>query len=432
MSRSWDTIKRIARLAVVLLAAVLLLQRSVLEPGDKIEQVRAFTRQIEFDYAAWALDALWVKLEQIGLGAADYVAEENQPQIVLEYLDLLVRIQRAEGYLDDYYADPYLIDPETASLLLRRDIAELYVQREQQAPLAESILQNQLGAVVADLGLTIGGQPIPPVLYHITPLPLALIVSPRDVIRQDADVSLHPDIAVDQRTALEEQIDQSLDVSSLIVNIGGVGLYPTMVMQTSNINWLAEVVSHEWTHNILTLRPLGVSYYASSELRTMNETAANISGKEIGAAIIARFYPQFVPPPPADPAAPASSASTASATPGTDSEPPPFNFRAAMHETRVTADELLAADKIEEAEAYMDARRLVFWENGYRIRKLNQAYFAFHGAYADVPGGAAGEDPVGAAVRELRVQSPSLAAFLNKMSWFWTFEQLQAAVVKDK
>lgn len=429
MSRSWDTIKRSAQLTAILLAAVLLLQRSVLEPGDKIEQVRAFTRQIEFDYATWALDALWVKLEQIGLGAADYISEEDQPQIVLDYLDLVVRIQRAEGFLDDYYADPNLVDPEAASLLLRRDLAGLYAQREQQAPLAESIIQSQLGAVVADLGLTIGGQAIPPVLYHVTPLPLALIVSPREVIRQDADVSLHPDITVDQRAALEEQVDQSLDVSSLIVNIGGVGLYPTMVMQTSNINWLAEVVSHEWTHNILTLRPLGASYYVSPELRTMNETAANISGKEIGAAIIARFYPQFVPPPPDESAEPAPPAST---TLNTETEPPPFDFRDAMHATRVTADELLAAGKIEEAEAYMEARRLVFWENGYRIRKLNQAYFAFHGAYADLPGGAAGEDPVGAAVRELRAQSPSLATFLNRMSWLWTFEQLQAAVVEEK
>ena len=42
----------------------------------------------------------------------------------------------------------------------------------------------------------------------------------------------------------------------------------------------------------------------------------------------------------------------------------------------------------------MEARREIFWQNGYAIRKLNQAYFAFYGAYADIPGGPAGEDPV--------------------------------------
>ncbi len=62
----------------------------------------------------------------------------------------------------------------------------------------------------------------------------------------------------------------------------------------------------------------------------------------------------------------------------------------------------LPQGKIDEAETYMEQRRQLFWQNGYLIRKLNQAYFAFHGAYADVPGGAAGEDPVGPAVRALR------------------------------
>jgi hypothetical protein len=106
----------------------------------------------------------------------------------------------------------------------------------------------------------------------------------------------------------------------------------------------------------------------------------------------------------------------------------PFDFRAEMHTTRVEADELLAQGKIEEAEIYMEQRRLIFWENGYLIRKLNQAYFAFHGAYADVPGGAAGEDPVGPAVRALREQSTSLADFINTIGWMTYFEQLQKAI----
>ncbi len=99
-----------------------------------------------------------------------------------------------------------------------------------------------------------------------------------------------------------------------------------------------------------------------------------------------------------------------------------------MHETRIVADALLAEGKIDEAEAYMDARRIVFVKQGYLIRKLNQAYFAFHGAYADSPGGAAGEDPVGPAVRALRERSDSLADFVNTISWMTNFEQLQNAV----
>jgi hypothetical protein len=99
-----------------------------------------------------------------------------------------------------------------------------------------------------------------------------------------------------------------------------------------------------------------------------------------------------------------------------------------MHATRVQVDKLLAAGKITEAEAYMEAQRRVFWDHGYHIRKLNQAYFAFYGAYADIPQGAAGEDPVGAAVRTLRATSPSLATFLNHMAWFSSYQQLKQAV----
>jgi hypothetical protein len=99
-----------------------------------------------------------------------------------------------------------------------------------------------------------------------------------------------------------------------------------------------------------------------------------------------------------------------------------------MHTTRVTADALLAQGKISEAEAYMEAQRKVFWDNGYPIRKINQAYFAFYGSYADTPGGAAGEDPVGPAVRALRAQSASLKEFLERISVMTTFAELQKAV----
>jgi hypothetical protein len=76
----------------------------------------------------------------------------------------------------------------------------------------------------------------------------------------------------------------------------------------------------------------------------------------------------------------------------------------------------------------MEARRQIFWEQGYRIRRLNQAYFAFYGAYADVPGGAAGEDPVGAAVRELWARIGSPVQFLRTMAWMNEFQDLLDAL----
>jgi hypothetical protein len=197
-------------------------------------------------------------------------------------------------------------------------------------------------------------------------------------------------------------------------------------METTDLRWMLDTIAHEWTHNYLNLRPLGLNYSTTPELRTMNETTASIAGNEIGTYVVQKYYPELL----------ASSPSRSLISfnpphlpsPGLD-DPPPFDFRAEMNETRVTADKLLEEGKVEEAEAYMEQRRLVFWQNGYQfIRKLNQAYFAFHGAYADSPGGAAGEDPVGPAVRALREQSDSLADFINTIAWMISFEKLQQTV----
>jgi hypothetical protein len=412
-----STLTRIFKLSVLIGLTILLLGASVIPPSNRVEQVRAYTRDIEFDYIAWTLNALGVKLSQVALNSVSYLPDQQERQLVLDYIQLIANIQIGEAKLNRIYADPDVSDPSAASADLRLQLEELYQTRTALAPVAEAILQDQISEIVAELGLSAAGQTVPPVLYHSTPLPLALIVSPRDAIRQEANISLTPDITLEQRVALEEEVDQALDVSSLVVGIGGVGLYPTMVMQTSDLNWLSEVVAHEWVHNYLTLRPLGLNYLTSPELRTMNETAASIAGKELGRALMERYYPELAPPPPAEePPAPESDEPT---------QPPPFDFRAEMRETRVNVDRLLAEGKIDEAEQYMEQRRAFLWENGYQIRKLNQAYFAFHGAYADQPGGAAGEDPVGAAVRELRANSPSLAAFLNTISWMSSYEQLQ-------
>jgi hypothetical protein len=192
-------------------------------------------------------------------------------------------------------------------------------------------------------------------------------------------------------------------------------------MRTNNMPWVIQTIAHEWTHNFLTLRPLGILYAETAELRTMNETTADIVGTEVGQLVLKKFYPEL----------------TTASRPDLDLirlyQPPrqpnsDFDFRAEMHVTRVHTDDLLALGKIKEAETYMEARRKIFWDNGYLIRKLNQAYFAFYGAYADVPGGAAGEDPVGPAVRALRQQSSSLSDFLNRISWMTSFDQLKKAV----
>jgi hypothetical protein len=407
--------KRWLKILFILVVGSFLLAFSNYPPGDELQRIRAFSRDREFDFVGWTLNAFSTKLSQAALDATETLSPEEQRQVVLDYLDLVNRINQAEGHLNAIYADPEVVNPENASALVREQLGDLKAERDRLGPVVETILQSQISETVADLGLTYGGQPLPPVLYHSTPLPTALIVSPREEIIQEHNISLEPDISVDERAILEDRVDSALDVSSLIVDVGGIGVYPTMVVETSNLNFLTEVVAHEWVHNFLTLRPLGLNYLSSPELRTMNETAAAIAGREIGRAVMERYYPKLLPPPPPP---------EAEIEPGEPPEPPAFDFREEMRQTRVTADQLLAEGKVEAAEKYMEARRQVFWENGYRLRKLNQAYFAFFGAYADEPGGAAGEDPVGEAVRRLFSESPSLASFLKRIAWMTSFEEL--------
>jgi hypothetical protein len=392
---------------------------------DETDRVRVYTRGIEFDYVSWMSNALWVKIQQGATGTPAYINREDGKIAVSDYLLLTQQAILANNALNRIYADATIKDKVSATAYLRAQIADLTKKQNELAPIAEAVLQEQVSEVAASFGLTTLGQPIPSILFHSTPVPDALIVSPRDHIEQIVNISLVPSLTLDQQIALEDRVSKGLDVSSLVVPIGGVGVYPTMITQTTDLPWLVDTIAHEWTHNYLELRPLGILYDATPELRTMNETTADISGGEIGAEVMRRYYPEL-----ANPAA-SLDLNVVSFNPldiGPAAAAPAFDFNHEMHTTRVTVDALLAAGKIDQAESYMEQRRQVFVQNGYYIRKLNQAYFAFYGAYADVPGGAAGEDPVGPAVRALRAQSKSLADFINRIAWMTSFDELKQAV----
>ncbi|MBA4421251.1 MAG: hypothetical protein C0391_08895 [Anaerolinea sp.] len=419
---------RTFRITIISLLCIILLQRSVIPSSDPIERIRKFTRQTEFDYATWTINAAGVKTIQMLLDYADLPKDTARHDLVIEYTTAIQDLRMVNYALVTLYSDPGVPDPVAAAMQLIAQRNAVQERIDTIGPVVETILQQQVSTILAGLDLTTIGSPVPPVLFHSSPLPYALIVSPREIIRQDANISIETGMTLEDRISLEEEVAAGLNVSALVEEVGGIGTYPTMVQETEDLSWLIEVIAHEWTHNYLNWHPLGVNYDTTPELRTMNETTASLAGKEIASAVIAQYYPERVPPP----APPANEAPPEQ--PEVIDTAPVFDFRAEMHTTRVHADELLADGKIEEAEDYMEQRRLFLWENGYQIRKLNQAYFAFHGAYADQPGGAAGEDPVGPAVRSLREKSASLADFIHVMSRFTSFQQLQQALglpVKD-
>jgi hypothetical protein len=412
---------KIIKLSFIISLFALLITQSASPPGSEFSQIRAFTRYIEFDYSEWTLNAIWSKFSQFALNTTHYLDGEQQKSLVLEHMALVEDIQKHEVLIASVYTNPEINTPEETAAQWITDLETLKSREAQSAPLVEAILQYQTNQVLSEMGIDLGGQAYPPILFHTSNMPLALIISPRDAIRQDANISLLPDLPMEDIATLEKEIEKRLDVSALVVRIGGIGVYPTMVMQTTNLPWLTEVIAHEWTHNHLTLHPLGVNYETTPELRTMNETTANISGKEISYQVIEKYYPEILPPEPE---------ANRSHTHVLAAKPLGFDFRTEMRETRVTVDAYLAKGEIDAAEAYMEQRRQFFWDNNYQIRRLNQAYFAFHGAYADQPGGAAGSDPVGPAVQRVRAASPSLAVFINTMSQMNSYQDLVEVLEK--
>jgi len=415
-------IDSILGLALVLLIAAYLLPASSPQAGTSLDRVRVFTRSQEFNYEAWTYDAIWLKIRQSALGLPQTIERGDQIALVMESVRLTESIIQAEYQLQIIYTDPNIKDKEQASAHLRAEIETLTTRQQKVQPIAESVIQGQVAQILSEQGLTLLGQPTPSVWYHVSPLPMNLVISRRDKIEQINAISLQPGVTLEDQIQIEDDVARTMDASTLIVPVGGIGAYPTMVMRTEYFAWQVGTVVHEWTHNFLSLRPLGFNYATTPELRTMNETTASIVENEIGPLLLKRYYPTF--------AASRLDLGLVAWNPSVSQpdDPPPFDYRAEMHTTRVRADELLAEGKIEEAEAYMEARRQFFWDNGYAIRKLNQAYFAFYGAYADVPGGAAGEDPVGPAVRKLREQSASLADFLNTIAWMNSYQDLLDAI----
>ena len=102
-----------------------------------------------------------------------------------------------------------------------------------------------------------------------------------------------------------------------------------------------------------------------------------------------------------------------------------FDFEAEMRETRQRVDGLLADGAVEIAETFMEQRRKMFLVNGHYIRKLNQAYFAFYGTYAESP---ASVSPIGAQLHEFRELSYVLGTFLATMAGFSTYDQFLGAL----
>ncbi|MDX1616265.1 MAG: hypothetical protein R3300_18275 [Candidatus Promineifilaceae bacterium] len=416
----WQRARKAFRLLLFWFVLILLIGPEAPPLQSQRGQLAAIVGQRNFDFVAWEIEAVSTKVQAALVGGHRYLDTPARKALVLDYLALLGDVRQLEAEVAAIFADPEVADPRATTATTQQQINGMRARLAEQQPLAEAILQQQVAAVLVEEGFSVGGAAWPPVLMKMTPLPLMLAVSPRHEIRQIYAIPLEHGLSLPNQEQLETAVYDDLNLSALVAPVGGVGTYPAMLLETNAIAYLISTIAHEWAHHWLTLHPLGIRYNAGPDLRAMNETVASIIGDEIGLSVLSRFYPELVPAPSPEPAPEEDS----------DDQGPSFDFAAEMRQTRVRAEELLAAGQIEEAEAYMERRRQYFWDNGYRIRKLNQAYFAFYGAYTTSPRGQS-DDPIGPAIVALRDNSPSLRVFADLMADITSRDELleQAATL---
>ncbi len=388
------------RLAIVLTLAVAL---ALVSSHDTLQlsPVERLSFRYQYDFVTWEathlpakwLHWLWASGFPFPQGPQSRRAARDDVQT---YFRLRQEAESLRGELERAAAEG-----STQPLDLELRLRSLDSQIADLRPWVEEALESAVSDVLRHekVPLSAWKLVLPPVDFALDSLPTLLVTSPRDHIQRLDDVFLVPHITPGEREALEDTIARQENLSALVEGIGGISTYPAIVSFGGMRDVLA-LASHEWLHNYLFFRPLGQSYRKDPDISTLNETTANIFGEELGDLVYARLTGE----------------APRVRSPGAPPEPCPqdqFCLQQEMRQTRVQAELLLAQGKVEEAEAYMEERRLVFVENGHLIRKLNQAYFAFHGTYADSP---ASVSPIYEQLLDVRQASPSLADFIHRVA----------------
>jgi hypothetical protein len=232
-----------------------------------------------------------------------------------------------------------------------------------------------------------------------------LIISPRSEIRVAEAVLLRDDMTVEQAEALEAAAER-LNVSALVQQTGGIATYPTLIAPTTSAYGALQTVAHEWTHTALFLRPLGRAYASTAEAQAINETVADLVGEEVAERATAKIGQERPP-----------------------AAVPDRTLQDSLRLIRMNVDGLLSEGDVESAEAYMEAERQALAAQGYRIRRLNQAYFAFHGNYAEGP---SGSREIPDTLRQLRIESASLGDFIDRAGSITSLAELKELVASDE
>lgn len=380
---------------------------------DFDSHLKAITKPYRFSIVKWELNAF-------GEGIRKTFCDRHQKTVgsisqATEYFSNVEQIKKLVSEIEAVKAGNR---GDLASL--EAELNKLQQQNAAVADSVEGVLEMQIKETLSQQGifnpidkylrLKIG---FPPVNFKLGRLPYMLVVSPRDRIESMREIALLPDLSIEDMGSIEDKVD-GLGVSSLVVELGGFSTYPSFVTDKGDLRFTLDAAAEEWLHQYLTFKPLGFRYqlnltgiHRDYEIAIMNETLASMVSKEIGAIIYENYYAQN---------------KTDNIKPATETG---FDFNQEMREIRKAVDKYLAQGEIEQAEQFMEQKRQYLATKGYHIRKLNQAYFAFHGTYADSP---TSISPIGVEMKKLRSQSTSLKDFLETVAAMTSRQDLAESV----
>lgn len=391
----------------VLLSAILFALLAVLPDSRRFNPALREGAPYLYNITLWELNNLTDKWTAKAIGFLSEDAEAARVQDTRDYMALNTEMAHVRGRLR--HASARDLHDETAKMQALLDDTE--AQAEGLSRGAEETIESYISAVAVEEGLALFGDVVfPPVDVRLTQPPKLLIVSPRERIERKHDALLRPDVRLSEREVVEHRILQKDNLSALVEDIGGLATFPASIANGHPMRWTVQASAHEWLHHYFFFKPLGRHMFDDDDMFQLNETIANVVGKEIGNRAYEMMSEDAL----------TQEETHAGTAPNGAVTPPPFDFAAEMRETRLTVDAMLKEGRIEEAEAYMEERRQLFVENGYAIRKINQAYFAFYGTYADLP---AAVSPIGDQVKRFRELVPDLGEFINEVSEISSYDE---------
>ena len=263
---------------------------------------------------------------------------------------------------------------------------------------AEESVEAALSKTIIEEGLGLRyGILFPPTDFRFDEPPLILVTSPRDQIKLEASILINNNIDSNTRSSIERKVELDGRTSALIDNLAGLGTYPALVSDRYGLREITRTAAHEWLHNYWIFRPLGRSMWNSPEMYTLNETAANIAGNELGDRTFLKLGGDL-------------SKSSHKYADVSVSRP---HLSRILKQTRKEVDRLLSVNNIVDAEKLMRREHWNLKLGGYNIRKINQAYFAFRGNYADGP---ASTSQIGPELNEFRDYFKTLGEFIEAIS----------------